>query len=56
MKKEIGCMKKIIILSILVMSTISCSYFEGAEKTMKERGYECTYNGRGEAQVCGYIK
>ena len=50
-------MKKILMLIILVLILIvNCSYFEGAERARRERGRECTYNSRGEAQVCGYIK
>ena len=48
-------MKRIIMLIILVMTVMSCSYFEGAERARKERGRECMYNYKGEVQVCGYI-
>jgi len=48
-------MKKIIMLAILVMTIISCSYFEGAEMERKRRGWECRYNYKGELQHCGYI-
>jgi hypothetical protein len=53
---EMMCMKKIIMSVVLVATIMSCSYFEGAERSMRERGYECTYNSKGEVQVCGYIK
>ena len=50
-------MKKILMLIILVLVlVVNCSYFEGSERARRERGRECTYNSRGEAQVCGYIK
>lgn len=54
--REIDCMKKIIILIILVISTVSCSYFEGAERAEKERGRECRYNYKGELQGCYYTR
>ena len=49
-------MKKIIILVILIMAIINCSYFEGAERAERERGRECRYNYKGELQGCYYIK
>ena len=50
-------MKKIIALIILLLTVMSCSEMEAKSQQIKrERGYECTYNSRGEAQVCGYIK
>ena len=53
-------MKKIIILIILLIAIISCSELAeleaGHQQRMKERGYECTYNSKGEVQVCGYMK
>ena len=48
-------MKKIIILAILMLAILSCSYMEGGERQLRERGWECRYNGKGEVQVCGYI-
>ena len=48
-------MKKIIILVILIMAIINCSYFEGAERAERERGRECRYNYKGELQGCNYI-
>ena len=48
-------MKRIIMLVILVMTIISCSYFEGAERAERERGRRCRYNYKGELQHCGYI-
>ena len=49
-------MKKIIILVILIMAIINCSYFEGAERAERERGLECLYNGRGEIIGCNYMR
>ena len=49
-------MKKIIILAILIMTIINCSYFEGAEMEKKRRGWECMYNYKGELQGCNYMK
>ena len=49
-------MKKIIILVILIMTIINCSYFEGAEMEKKRRGWECMYNYKGELQGCNYMK
>ena len=49
-------MKKIIMIVILMATIIGCSYFEGAERSMRERGYECMYNHKGELQGCNYIK
>ena len=46
-------MKKIIMLVILISTILSCSYLDGSEA--KRMGYECTYNSKGEVQVCGYI-
>ncbi|WP_369713683.1 hypothetical protein AB8B23_04760 [Leptotrichia sp. HSP-342] len=49
-------MKKIMILTVLILLLIvNCSYFEGAERAERERGWECRYNYKGEVQVCGYI-
>jgi len=48
-------MEKLLILVILMMTTISCSYMEGGERQMRERGWECRYNGKGEVQHCGFI-
>ena len=28
---------------------------EAGERSIRERGYECRYNYKGERQVCGYI-
>ena len=49
-------MKKIIMLTILAMTIVSCSYFEGSERARRERGRECMYNYKGELQGCNYIK
>ena len=49
-------MKKIMILTVLILLLIvNCSYFEGAERAERERGWECRYNYKGELQHCGYI-
>ncbi|ERK47429.1 hypothetical protein [Leptotrichia sp. oral taxon 879] len=49
-------MKKIMILIVLILLLIvNCSYFEGAERAEKERGRRCRYNYKGELQHCGYI-
>ena len=50
-------MKRIMILIVLVsVLVVNCSYFEGAERTERERGVECRYNYKGEIQGCNYIK
>ena len=50
-------MKKILMLMILVLIlVVNCSYFEGAERARRERGRECMYNYKGELQGCNYIK
>ena len=46
-------MKKIIMLVILVVTIMGCSYLDGSEA--KRRGWECRYNYKGELQHCGYI-
>ena len=46
-------MKRIVMLVILMMTIVGCSYLDGSEA--KRRGRECMYNSRGEVQVCGYI-
>ena len=46
-------MKRIVMLVILMMTIVGCSYLDGSEAA--RRGYECTYNSKGEVQVCGYI-
>ena len=38
------------------MAIIKWSYFEGAERAERERGYERTYTHKGELQGCNYIK
>ena len=48
-------MKRIIILVVLAITVMSCSYFEGAERAERERGRRCRYNYKGELQHCGYI-
>jgi lipoprotein len=52
-------MKKVIMLAILVMTVISCSELAKMEdeyqQDLRERGYRCRYNYKGEVQVCGYI-
>ena len=50
-------MKKLIVLMSLVsVLVVNCSYFEGAEKERRERGWECMYTYKGELQGCNYIK
>ena len=49
-------MKRIIILIIFIFAILSCSYMEGGERAMRERGWECMYNYKGEIQGCNYIK
>ena len=56
MEKETVKIKKLVILIILMLTVISCSYFEGAEKERRERGWECMYTYKGELQGCNYIK
>ena len=41
-------MKRIIILVVLAITVMSCSYFEGAERAERERGRRCRYNYKGE--------
>ena len=54
---ELICMKKILMLMILVLIlVVNCSYFEGAERARRERGRECMYNYKGELQGCNYIR
>lgn len=48
-------MKNLVILVILILTAISCSYVESGERQLRERGWECRYNGKGEVQVCGFI-
>ena len=48
-------MKKVIMLAILVMTVISCSYMEAAEAERRERGRECRYNKRGGLEHCRFI-
>ena len=48
-------MKKIIILAILMLAILSCSYMEGGERAIRERGLRCRYNYKGELQGCYYI-
>ena len=54
-------MKKIILLSILIMTIISCTeedkmVWNKVQRERRERGRECTYNYKGEVQYCDYIK
>lgn len=48
-------MKNLVILVILILTAISCSYVESGERQLRERGWECRYNYKGEVQVCGFI-
>ena len=42
---------------ITVMSCSELAEMEAkSEQIKRERGWECMYNGRGEVQVCGYMK
>lgn len=45
-------MKRIIILVILIIAVVSCSYMEGGERAIRERGIECRYNKRGGVENC----
>ena len=45
-------MKKVVISVILMLTAISCSYVEGGERLIRERGVECPYNYKGELQIC----
>ena len=46
-------MKKIMILIVLILLLIvNCSYFEGADRQIRERGIECRYNKRGGVENC----
>ena len=49
-------MKRIIILVILIIAVVSCSYMEAAEAERRERGVECRYNKRGGVENCRYMK
>ncbi|ERK47422.1 hypothetical protein HMPREF1552_02419 [Leptotrichia sp. oral taxon 879 str. F0557] len=53
--KEIAKMKKLAILIILMLTVMSCSYMEGGERLIRERGMRCRYNYKGELQHCGFI-
>ena len=53
--KEMARMKNLVILVILILTAISCSYVESGERQLRERGWQCLYNGKGEVQVCGFI-
>ena len=53
--KEMARVKNLVILVILILTAISCSYVESGERQLRERGWECLYNGKGEVQVCGFI-
>ena len=48
-------MKRIIILVILIIAVVSCSYIEAAGAEERERGRECRYNKRGGLEHCRYI-
>ncbi|ERK47413.1 hypothetical protein HMPREF1552_02410 [Leptotrichia sp. oral taxon 879 str. F0557] len=45
-------MKKIIVLIVSAVLIVSCSYFEGADRQIRERGIECRYNKRGGVENC----
>lgn len=48
-------MKKLVILIILILTAISCSYMEGGERLIRERGRRWRYNYKGEVQHCEFI-
>ena len=52
-------MKRIITLIILLITVTSCSELaeleSGRQQRIRERGYRCRYNYKGELQHCGYI-
>ena len=52
-------MKRIITLIVLLITVMSCSELAeleaGRQQRIRERGWECRYNGKGEVQHCGYI-
>ena len=49
-------MKKLMVLIVLIsVLVVSCSYFEVAEKERRDRGRECRYNKRGGLESCRYI-
>ena len=56
---EMMCMKKIIMLVILMIMVMSCSELAKMEneyqQDLRERGRECMYNYKGELQGCNYI-
>ena len=53
--KEMARMKNLVILVILILTAISCSYVESGERQLRERGMRCRYNYKGELQHCGFI-
>lgn len=53
--KEMVSMKKLVILIILILTAISCSYMEGGERLIRERGRRCRYNYKGEVRHCEFI-
>ena len=46
-------MKRIVMLVILMMTIVGCSYLDGSEAA--RRGWRCRYNYKGELQGCYYI-
>ena len=48
-------MKKMIMLVILMITIVGCSYMEGGERAIKERGLRCRYNYKGNFQGCNYL-
>ena len=58
---EMIIMKKIILLSILIMTIISCTetdrrLMREADREERERGVECTYNKKVEITSCYNIR
>ena len=53
--KEMARMKNLVLLVILILTAISCSYVESGERQLRERGMRCRYNYKGELQHCGFI-
>ena len=52
MIREEAIMKKIRVLIVSAALIVSCSYFEGADRQIRERGIECRYNKRGGVENC----
>lgn len=48
-------MRKLMILTILMLLIIGCADIMASRERMEQRGRECRYNYKGEVQHCGYI-